>query len=327
MLVWRRFVLVLSGFILVASLSSPVFAQQTASGTGLTMSPTRTELTIFPGIQDTIKFTLTNVSGIDLIAKVEIDDFQSDGETGNPKVIVNQSQRSVTSIQPFITKLADIPIKKDERKNIAINVTIPKDAAPGAYYGIIRYSAIADPNAQTKTPDGGGKVSLTASIGHLVLITVPGNITKQIQLLSVHATRGDSISPLYVRAPNQAELRIKNLGNGFAQPIGQVSISNDFSGKQVYSYDFNSLEPKANILPGSIRLFKDKIKNITEPGRYTITAAIAYDSGGEVLILKSSFWYVPVWLTITIVGALLIIVVAAYVLYRRYSKHINKSTK
>jgi hypothetical protein len=197
-------------------------------------------------------------------------------------------------------------------------VQAPSDAVPGAYYGIIRYKAV--PTGENAPAPG--EVSLSASVGTIVLISVPGNVKDQVQLTGLHVYKGDSDGTLFFDKPDKVGVEIKNLGNGFVKPFGTVEVR-DMAGKKIYSYQLNSTNPRATILPGSSRTFKDALKNVGGPGRYTVTASVSYGSGSQVLTLKKTFWYIPLWLAGVIIGVLVLLIVLAYLAYRRY-RHDRK---
>ena len=299
---------------MVALPSAPAIAQQ-ANGSGLSISPTRTELSIKPGQAGTVSITLKNVTKGDVNAKALVNDFDSDNDTGEPKLITDESKQSAASIRNFLLGLDDIPLKSGQQKDIIIPVQIPSDASPGAYYGVIRYQAVPVNDGS----QGAGQVALTASVGSLVLIEVPGNITEKIQITSVkpYLSNGNSGS-IFTKKPSLVGIHIKNLGNSFAKPFGQVQIQN-MSGKQVYAYELNNSTPRGNILPNAQRTFKDELKGVSAPGRYKIVANISYGSGGEVLNYTSTFWYLPVWLLILIALVVLSLIGAASYLFRRYN--------
>jgi hypothetical protein len=321
---WRRIAAALAlAVLIIASVNTNGLAQQTnGNGSGLIISPTRTELEISPGKSDKVSITLRNVSGGDITAKAEVNDFESDGTTGEPKIIADPNHQTTSSIKNFLTNLSDVELKKDEKKDFDVGVNIPANTPAGAYYGIIRYTAV------TKTNEGGegGKVSLNASVGTIVLIEAPGNITEQIQVKSVKALQDKKSGSFFLKAPNKVAIDIKNNGNSFSKPFGRVSV-NAMGGKEVYSYELNNTDPKANILPGSSRIFTDDLKNISKPGRYTIIANISHGRGGEVITFKASFWYVPAWILITLAVILIALVVGAYVLYRRRFSRPSKRRK
>jgi hypothetical protein len=320
---WRRIAAALAlAVLIVASVNTNGLAQQGGNGSGLIISPTRTELEISPGKSDKVSITLRNVSGGDITAKAEVNDFESDGTTGEPKIIADPNHQTTASIKNFLTNLGDVELKKDEKKDFDVGVNIPANTPAGAYYGIIRYTAVTKTNESGE----GGRVSLNASVGTIVLIEVPGNITEQIQVKSVKALKDNKAGSFFLKAPNKVATDIKNNGNSFSKPFGRISI-NAMGGKEVYSYELNNTDPKANILPGSSRVFTDDLKNISKPGRYTIIANISHGRGGEVITFKSSFWYVPAWILIVLIVVLLALVVGAYVLYRRRFSRPSKRRK
>jgi hypothetical protein len=318
-----RLALLITTVVTLFGMSMPVMAQQDQTqkrGSGLSISPTRYDLQVAPGKTDVVKITLRNISGTDIVAKAVVNDFESDGETGEPRILTDKTKQIPQTIRNFLVDVGDVPLKKDENKTFDVNVKVPDNAAPGAYYGVIRYEAV--PQTSNGATDGSVNVSLTASVGVVVLLTVPGTIQQQLQTLSVRAfpsTTSRNSSSFFIKTPGAVGITLKNLGNGFATPFGTVNVTNMF-GKQVYSYQLNTGEPRGVILPNSTRVFKDNIKGIKMPGRYTITANTSYGNGGEIVIAKGTFWYVPVWLIVLLVVLLSVIVAAAYVLYRRLSR-------
>lgn len=287
-------------------------AQDPASG--LQISPTRSELTIEQGKAGTVEMSIKNITAGDIIAKPEINDFEADNDTGSPRLITDQSEPTANSIQNFISDIGDIRLKSDETRNLKINVSVPKDQPAGGYFGVIRFKAFPISNVDDN-PDQA--VSLTASVGHIVLVEVPGEITERITLLSLRAEKGGQPGSIFADAPDKLGLEIKNEGNGFAKPFGTVNVE-DFGGNEVYRYEINNTQPRGNVLPNSTRIFRDEIKNISSAfGRYTATASVSYGSGGEVLMIKSTFWIIPLWLRIL---AIIVVAAVVYAIVRVYRK-------
>ena len=310
---FKKFLMVATLIGLIAAPLHAVTAQQN-TGSGLSISPTRTELSIKPGQAGTVSITIKNVTKGSITAKALVNDFEADNDTGEPKLLTEDSKRSSASIRDFLVGIDDLELAPDQEKEVIIPIQIPSDAAPGAYYGVIRYQAVP----KSATAQGAGQVALTASVGSLVLIEVPGNITEKIQVQSVQAFLGTKTGSIFTKKPTQIGVRIKNLGNSFAKPFGQIQISN-MSGKQVYAYEINNSTPRGNILPNSERTFKDELKNISRPGRYRITANVSFGRGSEILNYTATFWYLPTWLIITIAILFILLVGAAMYLYKRYN--------
>lgn len=298
----------------------PASAQQSPTGSGLSISPTLFELTLKPGDLGKIDIVLKNITVDKVTAQPTLNDFESDNVSGNPKIITDPSTVSPNSIRKFVQGLEAVPLDVSQQKTVTLPVQIPSDTAPGAYYGVIRYKALP---AGINAPKP-GEVALTASVGTIVLITVPGNIREQVQLKGLHIYRGGYDGTVFFRKPSQIGVEVSNLGNGFVKPFGTVEVKN-MRGKVVYSYQLNTANPRANVLPSSNRIFKDALKNVSSPGRYTVTASVSYGSGSQVLTLKKSFWYIPLWLAITLMVILLVLLFLLFKAYRRYRKDSQRS--
>jgi hypothetical protein len=288
------------------------------TGSGLSISPTISEFTLKPGAATKITITLKNITVDDVTAKGVVNDFTSDGSTGNPRIITNTNTPSPNSIKNFILNLDDIALKRGEQKNVDVGLQVPQNTPPGAYFGIIRYRAVP---AAANAP-GPGQVALTASVGTIILITVPGNIREQVQVKALHVYRGGTDGTFFLGAPDKIGIEVKNFGNGFVKPFGTVEVHNMFN-KSITSYQFNNPKQPGNILPNSERIFTNNIKGISQFGRYTATASVSYGSGSQVLTLEKNFWYIPKWMVVII---LLLIAGLIYLSYRAY-RHYNRDKK
>ena len=303
-------------FALISVVTAISLAQpQNDPASGLQISPTRSELTVEAGKSGVVKMSIKNITGGNIIARAEINDFEADNDTGTPRLLTNISEPTSTSIQNFISDIDDdIELKSDETKDIKVDINIPKDQPAGGYFGVIRFKAF--PVSQVNK-DNGRAVSLTASVGHIVLVEVPGEINQKLTLLSLRAERDRKPGGIFANAPNGIGLEIKNVGNGFIKPFGNVIIK-DISGNEVFRYEINNTQPRGNILPNSTRIFHDKIENIgSGPGRYTAMANVSYGTGGEVLIIKSTFWVIPLWLRVLVTIVLAILIATTVHVYRK----------
>ncbi len=314
---YRRLVLVA---ISLPILLTAVATAQTPTGSGLSISPTLSEFTLKPGQADKVDITLKNITVNPLNAIATINDFESDNSTGNPQLISDTEEPSPNSIRKFIVGLDNVPLAIGEQKKVTVTIQVPKDTPAGAYYGVIRYKASPAVPGSAPAP---GEVSLSASVGTIVLVTVPGQIKEQVQLTGIKVYNGPKNAPrestLFFSQPNRVGVEVNNLGNGFTKPYGTVEVSRTFGGR-VYSYQLNGQKVKSNVLPNSKRTFINEIKNVDKPGRYTVTANVSYGQGSDVLVLSKSFWYLPAWLFIAILVIVGILVVAVLYARRRYKK-------
>lgn len=304
---------------LSVALITKVIAQenQQGSGSGLSISPTRTELSIQPGRTEKVELNIENVTRGAIVAKPFISDFESDDATGEPRLYLNDEKRNSASISSFVQGLEDVRLEPGEDKNLTYTITVPENATAGGYYGAIAYRAVPADQANLES----GQVALTANVASLVLIEIPGDITEQIRVTDIKALseRDAKGSSFFVNPPKFSAIGVRNEGTSFSKPFGTIRVTN-MSGKEVYSYEINNSTPRGNILPKTSRTFTDEIKNISKPGRYTITTSISHGNGGEVIVKKVSFWYLPVWLLIAIAIVVFGLVGGLYYLYRKKFK-------
>lgn len=316
---FNRLIAAISCLLLLLAATPFANAQSTGNGTptgsGLSISPTISQFTIKPGDKATVKITLKNITVDNVTAQGFVNDFTSDGTTGNPKILTNEKQPSPNSIRNFVYGLSDITLQRGEQKNVSIGLQVPQDATPGAYFGIIRYKAVP----ATGGAPAPGQVALTASVGTIVLVTVPGNIREQVQVKGLHVYRGGQDGTLFFGPPNSIGVEVANFGNGFEQPFGNVEVHNMFN-KTVVSYQLNNPKQPGNILPGSSRIFLQNVKGINQLGRYTVIASVSYGKGSQVLSVQKTIWYIPKWVAVLFIAIIIGLLYLAFRFYNRYRR-------
>lgn len=312
----KRIVVLIAGLAILV-LPAQNYAQTPESSSGLQVSPTRSELTIATSKSDSTVLSIKNITGGVITVKAEIDDFKPDDNTGTPQLLTNQTEPAATSIKPFLVPIQEFKLNVGETKKLEIKLRVPQDQPAGGYFGVVRFKAFPENNGAN---GNGQQVSLTASVGHIILVQVPGQINEKLQAVSLSAEYHKNPSNFFVHPPDQMRLEVKNTGNSFIKPFGNVSVRNS-QGKEIYSYEINATDPRGNVLPQSTRIFHDTLKNIGHFGRYTAIASVSYGNGGDVLSLKTSFWVVPLWLVVVAGVSLILLLLLIYVLYVRLKKH------
>lgn len=321
----KRFAAAIIAILLVAVYSPAVYSQNQQnqpSGSGLSISPTISEYTLKPGTHQSLTVTLKNITVDDVLAQAVINDFTADNSTGNPKIITDTSIKSPNSIREFVKNVDNVPLKKGQQKNVILDIAVPANAAPGAYFGVIRYKAVP---TGVNAP-GPGQVALTASVGTIVLITVPGNLKEQVQVQGLHVYRGARDSSFFFGPPDKIGVEIRNFGNGFIKPFGTVEVHDTFD-KLLTTYQLNNPKQPGNILPSSTRIFTHDLKGASKIGRYKIIASVSWGSGSQVLTLEKSFWYIPLWLVaviLIVLAVLIFLVIRTYRRYRRNRRHAHR---
>lgn len=301
--------------ILIATYGS--VSAQSSVANGFRISPVRSELTINKGAKSKISITIENPTSVPTTARLVINDFiASEDESGQPRLILDDNAPlPKNSFKFLVNKIPDINLGPKENKTFDVTVSVPADANSGGYYGAIRFVPIADQKSN---------VGLTASVGTIVLVTVPGNLKQQLKLTQLSAASPDGKASSFMFKGDVSVLtRLENTGDIHVKPYGKVIVK-DLFGKEVASYEFNNTEPRANILPGSTRKFVDKLPKRKWLGRYTIESSLAYSQGGGDLVLgKANFWYLPLWSVVALVVLVLLVVgLTFWIIKKRHKKHL-----
>lgn len=310
--------------LMVVSVSSSNAQVTTGGGNGFRISPVRSEFTIEKGKSQQLTVNIENPTDANVLATPVVNDFiSSDNETGEPRLILDDSVAPPkNSFKRLVDALPAVELGPREKKDINVTIRVPDDANAGGYYGAIRFV----PSASTGT----GNVGLTASVGTIVLIRVPGDLTERLDLVELTAGQDGKAKSFFTGGDVSVITRIKNSGDIHLQPFGKVQVKNMF-GSVVKEYEFNNTDPRANILPDSIRRFEDDIEKPSRGwlGRYTVVANLGISQGsGDLISSSTTFWYLPIWALIVLLLLVLAIAVGGYVAYRRYSiprpKHGSK---
>ncbi len=328
---------IISGVLMVALLAiaplSVGIAQEEKGGSGLQITPTRTEMSLLPGEQKDFDITVKNITQGTIQVKSFFNDFESDGVTGDPQIVIDPNRQVPNSMKDYIKGIDDFTLEKGASKSVNLTVDLPPDTSPGGYYGVVRFAAFPE-GADTS---GETQVSLNASVASLLLVEASGDITEQIQITSIkncnlsdeegsktNAKCESSGGLFFGTGPNYTSIAIDNKGNSFSRPFGRVAVTR--GGTEVYAYELNNKEPRGAILPNSSRIFTDKIENVDKLGRYTVTTNISHGQGGEVITQTASFWYIPTWALLVGVGLLIALIVLVFTIYKKMGKK-RKSRK
>jgi len=302
--------------------NSIAFADDTTntSGQALEIGPTLITLAADPGETVTTDIKIRNVSSGSLIVQGEINDFVASGEDGTPKILLDDeaSKNNPYSIKSWISPLPELSLVSKQIETQSVIISVPQNAAPGGYYGVVRF---------TSTPPElkGTGVSLSASIGSLILLKINGDVKESMSISEFYATQNDgSAKSLFEIAPIQFIARIKNDGNIHETPSGQITITDMFNNKiAAVNVNLN----KNNVLPGSIRKFEQPldssvIGNKMLFGRYKAELKLTYGSDNQAITQTIEFWVIPYTLITTIIIVLVGGFFGLRFAIRRYNKHI-----
>ena len=293
-----------------------VSANQQA-GQALEIAPPVLNLRADPGETIQAKISLRDVSSTSLLVTNEINDFTAVGEDGTPKIILEENEPSPYSIIKWISKIPSITLKARQIQNVPVTINVPADAAPGGYYGVVRFTATA-PEIE------GNGVSLSTSIGALIFVRVNGDAKEKVSIEDFYVSKNDKKGFIFNSTPLEFTERIKNEGNVHEQPVGRILVK-DLFGRPAVNLNVN-LEGR-NVLPGTIRKFqvpldKTAIGDRTLIGPYTATLTVKYGSNGQAVTQDVTFWIIPWKIILTVTAIIIVLIIGGRFGIKRYNEWI-----
>ncbi len=274
---------------------------------GIEVSPVRQDITINPGQSQTINIKVVNVTANTEVLQGIVNDFvASSNETGQPSILVGANVYAPShSLKRFISPLPNITLAPGQEIQVPVTINVPKNAAGGGYYGVVRFGP-AGTGSKDQT------VTLAGSVGSLVLLTVPGDIKQQLSIASFDVESNGSPSTYFTSNKHiNAVIRFQNEGNIQVAPFGKILLKSR-SGKIIASFNVNNVTPPGNVLPNSIRRFSIPVSHLSSFGIYTLEANFGYGTTGQPLSASTVFYVIP--LTV-IIGFLIFIVLILFLIF------------
>lgn len=308
-------VLMTIGLVLVAVFAStlPLRAQNDGPAQGIQISPVLVELNAERDHTYTLTLTVTNVTAGTLDLTSSVNDFRAKDETGNPEILMNQEAgSSAYSFAQWVDPIPDMTLKSKESRVLKVDVNVPDNAEAGGHYGVIRFSGT--PPGQT--PDN---VSMSASVGTLVLTRVAGDITESLELTDLFVAQNGQEGTTFERGPITVVERVTNTGNVHLKPTGNAVVKNMF-GKTISSLQINNTG--GNVLPDSTRRFEQVLEQKNMFGRYNVEVDMAYGTTGGVLLGTTSFWVIPYKLILLVLVLLALLIWLGRKAIKRYHQRI-----
>jgi hypothetical protein len=324
----RRSILLSVAALIAVTLVTPaaaVHAVNQTAGQALEIAPPVLNLTADPG--QTVKSTISlrDVSTSPLVVRNQINDFVAAGEDGTPKLLIDEegnAEPSPYSLKDWVQPLPQFTLKPREVNQLPLTIRVPQNAAPGGYYAVIRFTA---------TPPGidTSGVSLSASLGTLVLLRVNGEAKEDMKIEEFSTTKNGKKITLLESAPLTFTTRLRNNGSSHEQPTGQIAVK-DMFGNAVANVNVNL--NRNNILPSSIRRFdqpldKSVIGDRVLFGRYTADLKVAYGSKGQTITESLSFWVIPWRMVAFGILLIVIIVVVIRIALKRYTERVVANSR
>lgn len=150
-----------------------------------------------------------------------------------------------------------------ESKQVKYTLTVPQDAS-GGYYSVIFFETQKDDPETMKTAN----VIIAGRIGTIVYLDTKGNSEKKISASDFNISRSVPGKPMYFK------VKVKNEGNTFAAPSGNIIIVDDLT-NLLARIDIS----KQYILQGESLVLEQKWISNLAAGQYDVILTLDY--GGE----------------------------------------------
>lgn len=294
-------------------------------GQALEIAPPVLNIKANPGETVRTNISLRDVSTSPLVVRNQINDFVAAGEDGTPKLLLDENgnaESSPYSLKDWIQPLPQFTLQPREVNQLPVTIKVPANAAPGGYYAVVRFTA---------SPPGldGNGVSLSASLGTLILLRVNGDAKEDVKIEEFSATKNGASNWLFESAPITFLTRIKNDGSSHEQPSGQIAVK-DMFGNAVANVNVNLAQN--NILPGSVRRFEPALdKSVIGDrflfGRYTADLKLSYGTSGQTVTTSTSFWVIPWRLVGFVILLIVILFVVARIALKRYTERVVANSR
>ncbi len=231
-----------SGAVLHFAPTSAAAQTQNPPNDTLIISPPITERNVAPGNEFSYTVSLTNQSNRVRGFTARATNAKPLGDSGSSDLVPDEGPYAVAS---WVTlNPSNAQILPNQKLDVNVTVRIPANAGPGSHFGGILFSPAATPS-----PDGAA-VDVRAEISSLLLVTVSGQTTNDLQLKSF-----DTNKTFYNNKDVTFTSRYTNNGNVVASPTGTITIKNIF-GKKVKEI---KVDPQ-RVLPTAERKFESSWK-------------------------------------------------------------------
>lgn len=284
-------------------ISPPIFSN-------IVLEPGETNIEEIRIVNDTEQTMTYFFNALDFVA--------GESEDGKPVILVDNTQASQFSLAKWISFPAkSVTLEPEEEYLTQVTISAPEDAEPGGHYAAVFFSTMPP-------EEEAGQIGLGENTGALFLVTVPGDIVKDMRLLEFGAN-----GKWFNRLPINFFTRVENRSNVHFRPSGEIKIRG-LAGESIPVNPVNGF-----ILPNSIRRLestwvrsedavqkggffqelKSEWKNFGL-GYYKAELNYIYDKDEAPITADYGFWVIP-WRVLLIALILLTVIIGIIIFYNR----------
>lgn len=260
-------------FVFIFCLLVFTFSFVSAKPVGLSIMPAKINLSVERGKSAQSSITVTNPNDFPIEVNIEIENFVPGTMPGDIKFIPAIEEKGLVNWIDIDKN--SFTLAKSEKKEVDFFVTVPENAIVGGHYAAIFFKA-SPKEAQTQGP-----LVISGRVGSLVMVTVPGEITRGGEILNFEA-------PAFVsRGPIDFNILIKNNGTVHFTPLGRIEIKN-WLGRPIAAA---AIEERM-VFPGGTQILKASWPAGFLFGRYKATVSLS-DEDDNLFTATIYFWALP----------------------------------
>lgn len=295
-------ILISVAILTILGLGSFIPTKIKAASQGIQISPINYEYEISPGNSTNGQFIVSNVTDQPMNYLLETENFSDVSDEGAPSFGgVDEPEMGITTLKDWIIIAPtdkEGTIAPGDRKMIQFSIDIPVGADPGGHYAALFAKQV------TKTPEGKSVLGVQNRVGALILVTVPGNVTKTAQITNFTYTK------FFWKDPAEFAMKVKNTGSVHYDSVAKVTLTS-LLGKKT-EIDLG----KHTIIPKFSREYAAKWNNNYPFGFYKISAT-AIDGNGQTITTTGALWAIPVMIVIPVI-VLLALIICIIIYLRRH---------
>ncbi|MBI4096557.1 MAG: hypothetical protein HY425_02445 [Candidatus Levybacteria bacterium] len=280
-----------------------------AAGLSLGVDPPIIEINAIPPSNKTRDLTIKNLSNNEVTLQIQIKPFKAKGENNGIEYLNPEDFPILKNIQILDNQVPadNITLEPSQEKKLTLSINISKDINASDYYFLIIFISKNNltPTSNTSLNQLGIASNILLSVGNS---ESPNAVLEEF-----------SSGMFFEKGPVPFAVRLRNKGNHFIKPKGEIAIKNMF-GQHIGNIDLL----QTNILSNSTRTISGALwKEDFLLGYYTATLNLSLSDDGPVIVKSVRFFTFPFGTAIMIAAIVILLLVVRKKIEHRYNTKHN----
>lgn len=282
--------------------------RQAEAAQGFTIFPAKISLDIDKGAEQSSRIKVTNAGDDKVGVLVSVQDMVPTSGSGGFNYVPKAP--GITSLVDWISIDKNVfSLKPNESKEVPFTIKVPADASPGSRFAIVFFATGAPPGK-------GGQLNVSARVGALVFLTVPGDFKQTGEILNF----GSNNKFLFQKEPIIFKFDFSNTGTVYFEPKGAITITNIF--RKIT--DTIPVEGQV-VLPTGLKTI-----TVAWPyngwlfGIYKAHLAIGVTGKGDIATADTTIYAFPILPSLGALGVLIILILLFFYIKKNFKFSIAK---